>query len=776
MPFVVNEYGTPIEVSDAEAADMVADPTSGLRLESPEQQALRVEQEQYGGLDEQAIAALEAGASGATLGLSDVALSETLGNEYRAERARRERLFPGTTTAGEIAGAVAPLILSGGGSAAATGARVIGMPTRALAGAGRAAESVVGTGLRAAGVTGESIGGRALLRGSQFAASGAIEGAGYEVGRELSEAALAPDGNYDKLGEKLLAAAGRGGKVGFFAGGAIGGVTGAGGALLERGATRLFKGKAADQVLGDISEEAAVRAIDASKKAHRTLVLTGGEKKIGRELLDHDIVRAGRSNEEMLARAERVAEEQGSTIGTLLKAADDAGGRVASGVLFTKIDDLISKRAAKLSRAERNVAKELSDEVGPLREAAEAGTLTHTQLHDYRRILDRQITWSKANKTLLQDDLVKMRGLVEESLEQSAEKAFSAAGREGFRGAYRSAKSAYRAARWASDQLIDNMARGQTNRLIGLLEHMQGVGGAVAGAATGSIGLGAGVGIGAALLGRVIRDKGWGVVATLADQMRRADQRMGQSVRKFLTAKSDVRRVGLAAGESEVAESRADRALKRKPAEKQIDAYRRRMTEITSYNADTVKRQIAPFASTPGIAMAVAGSLARGRDYLLREAPGGMISDDPLVPHLNLPTVDPVDLETFANKLQIVEDPDSILEEMQSGAVRPEHVEALQEVYPERYEDLKEAVRTELLELKEPPSYEQRITLGVLFDLPTDKSLEPAAIFAAQSIYAPPVDDATGTPQPGNQPGPNTDIAKDFMSGSDKIEGMAAAV
>lgn len=168
-------------------------------------------------------AGAEAALSGATLGLSDMAATG-LGADRERMALRREGLGS-AGTALEIAGSLAPLLISGGTAAPAVGARGVGglalrglaAPVRTVEALGAGAEALTARGLMAAGA---APGG--LLRSVvPIGVRGATEGLAYGMGAEISEASL---GGREITAERLMASGGMGALLGGAAGGAFGGL------------------------------------------------------------------------------------------------------------------------------------------------------------------------------------------------------------------------------------------------------------------------------------------------------------------------------------------------------------------------------------------------------------------------------------------------------------------------------------------------------------------------------------------------------------------------
>lgn len=226
----------------------------GLVVETPESRRRR-EYRETAGAGELVKAGAEGLAKGATLGLSDVVLSELGGEEYREQRQLRQDEFSGISTAGEIAGAVAPALVSGGSSLAARAAALTpaGLAARTAATVERGVGALGGRALEG-GVLRTATGGAARL-GAAGATEGAIAGAGFA----LSEAAIEGElGDLGEVAERAWAGAQSGAIFGLVGGAALGGVaagTGAAGRALLRRA-----GYTGDE----LAEQANIQALKAA--------------------------------------------------------------------------------------------------------------------------------------------------------------------------------------------------------------------------------------------------------------------------------------------------------------------------------------------------------------------------------------------------------------------------------------------------------------------------------------------------------------------------------
>lgn len=219
---VVREGNRTGTVSAENAAQALAE---GWRLADDEEHAAATIRREESDLGSQFEGAAEATLAGATFGLS-TQLDAALGDDPERMRARREGLG-GLGTALEIGGALAPALITGGGSLAASGTRA-GVAGRAALATPAGATARLGLGV-------ERGLGAALARAPSLvrttvpvAGRGAVEGFAAGVGQEIDESAL---GDRDLTAERLLYSGGTGALLGAGAGAIIPGLASAGAGL-----------------------------------------------------------------------------------------------------------------------------------------------------------------------------------------------------------------------------------------------------------------------------------------------------------------------------------------------------------------------------------------------------------------------------------------------------------------------------------------------------------------------------------------------------------------
>lgn len=179
---------------------------------------------------------------------------------------------------------------------------------------------------------------------------------------------------------------------------------------------------------------------------------------------------------------------------------------------------------------------------------------------------------------------------------------------------------------------------------------------------------------------------------------------------------------------------------------------------------DTQWLQGAPTARGEAVATAV-----RQIDYLNAALPKGLKAPTPYAQDLPATRAQ---VQGWLVRLRTVENPASLLDDVASGKLSPEAVDAVKTVYPAMFADMQSRVVQKLAKLQaegRAPNVATRTQLGLLLGIPTDPLLMPQSMRAIQSIYPPPASaGAPGAPLPIRR-GPPPNIAKNFQSGSEGI-------
>ncbi len=483
------------------------------------------------------------------LGFGDAALAAVDRREAQRLALVREA-NPGAAFAGEAAGMIAPALLSGGSSLAASGGRGAGVVARGAGAVGAPAAILSeGAGLVGRGAQnlatrlGASEGG-ALASAIRMGTTGAVEGSVYGLGAETSRAMIH---NEPLTAEKLLAAATHGGLMGGALGGGLS-LLGSGGKALissmaaKREAVAVERAAArAEALAAEVSPVPKTGALDrladrmglspeklaayAEEKAAKSLVAGQGSQKmiakfealgeeararVGKFVLETVPEKLGKpvgSRVEMAALAETERKAVGERIGALTKELDATGAKVDR----TKIADRLLAEVEAPMAANR-VYSGAEREVSALRERiASGGEMSFQELHRMRADVDKigaGIADTKVRKELLGD----VRKVLEEELQVQGTAAVAPGAEWAAR--WNAAKGDYQAIKWVADATKKSSVADKANASIGLREMLGAVQGANAGATAGALIAGApGALVGGALFG--------GASAVLNNQIRR---------------------------------------------------------------------------------------------------------------------------------------------------------------------------------------------------------------------------------------------------------------
>lgn len=298
-------------------------------------------EKERGTFGQQALTLGEAALSTATLGGSDF-LGAELSPEWAQATKERREVNPNVTLAGEIVGAVAPALASGGTSLAAKGVQAVGAPIMGLAKLGGLAEHGVVAGAKALGYAGESLAGRAALRGLGGAVAGAVEGGGFEITRGMVQSVL---NDTEYTAEKLTSDIKSGVKWGAIGGGVVGVGSTLIGAAGRKAVDSILQGRTLEQAAKDIADGRHVKSVVGDLGA-----LGERSKQIGEKIVAADIPMTGgkAAQEAVEAQASRSADD----VAAAAKLLDDAG---------IKVPDATATKARKLGDTELATALDVPD-------------------------------------------------------------------------------------------------------------------------------------------------------------------------------------------------------------------------------------------------------------------------------------------------------------------------------------------------------------------------------------------------------------------------------
>jgi hypothetical protein len=783
---LLDEYGSPRVIDESEVGQALA---AGWRAETPEEFQSRLDAERYGSAEQQALGGLESFMRGATFGLSDVVSRHAIdaikgpgAGLADAQAAQgRQRQLGAVGTGLEIAGAVAPALLTGGTGVAGTAARLT--PAGASARLGAMAEQIAGRGVARLGVSPTTVIGRAATTGTRMAAGGGVEGALMGAGQAISEEALS-GGNYDNLAEKMLAGASRGFLSGAAMGGALGSAAGGAAAIGSKVGTKLYK------PLNEFANERAIKAFGAMPGEVKKVLKSGDDRvaELAQEMFRTGILKPGRKADDMIEAAAKHLKKSGEELGAfrtrVYEAIDDsvakaktAGYRGSARPLI----DVTGEARQALRKIEAEVvtpmtgglapaslasrAAKVQAELAPLTARIEAGgEVTMKELVDFRVRLDDILRPPKGKGVMAvlpehADQLNRARGILEETIGDITDRVATKLDPK-MAGKYGALKAQYSKAADINKLAESGAMRDMANRWASPSDYGSGLAlaaGLIGGGAPALASLAKGAAF--SFAHKLMRERGSSVLAVAAYRAARGDKVLSESIKRYLSA-----------GARRAIAVKAVDQPKREPPKAQD--YAKRLQELSRLDPQGMGGIGAAAVEAPNLAAATAGAVVRAKQYLTAEAPTGLTGDDPLQPHLSHPQPNRAELERYARKWEAVDDPIGTVERrLADGTLTREHVEAIKAVYPVTYQEMRQKVFEELADSKERVPYERRVRLGILFDFPADKSMRPDQIARTQALYSvklPNEQAAQGPAQPAQAP---LQLAQSHATPAQAIEG-----
>lgn len=738
---VVNVRNNEGVLGTVPASQLQAAIQQGYELVSPEEAQKEILQREYGGVGGAAVTAGEGLVSGATAGLSDAAAIAIGGDAVREHIEKHRLANPTTSFVSQAIGTVAPLLATGGaaapelaagelgaegltaGRALGAGVRAIGAPIRAIDAAGTVAERA------AAALVGEGSE-NALARVAQKAiatgARGATEGALFGVGQAIGDSAIE---DHELTAEKLFASIGHSALYGLVGGAAFG----AGGEVLGTGAKALARHMS--PALREVAETQAWKSLipagsmkAATREAER---IPGGARGVARQLLDDGIIAAGDSVADIAPRISAARTAAGERVGELLEEATTAGAKISTSKVAQRVErDVLRELETMPNLNKPAIAKVrafLDDMIVSLGDETSL-----TGLRDFRRRVESVTKYDVAADNATNAAMKQLRASLEDELIKTGDEAASKMGRD-WASAYKEAKLRFQrlaVADKAAEQSV--VAQSLSNNSVGLRDTIM-AGSTAAGAiASGHpLGLLASIATGAA--SKVARERGSATVASVMDKLadmsavrqvsERLDSRTTAAVRDFV--KGGATNAAQASNEN-LGDQFSD-AVKRVRA----------ASSNPAQQAAAVDNHLSTIALTaPKVANAFRMAAVRATGYLATKIPPSANKRyDTLQPQLERPRASDAEMASFMRSYRAVDDPESVLKDMQRGKVTSEQIEALRVVYPKLYTQLQSKAIQYISEKKGRLTYQQETQLGIMLGFPTNDSLKPESIRTYQSSF-----------------------------------------
>lgn len=575
--------------------------------------------------------------------------------------------------------------------------------------------------------------------------AGGVTGGALGLNQLLNEHAL---GETDLNGENLIAYVGTGAALN----GLVSGAFGAGSALYKPLKTGV------DATTGQ-ARKLFKREIDPL----RAIAELSNELPAGKINAYDDLVKIGRSVEESTELVQKYANERwkinpiNEDVESMLAKNSRAGSQIKQELAgtyaavdkltpsITNAQEVLGVHANALSKFKqqnldlfdsktaKNTLRSIEQEV--LNRAGRKGTDSATSLWDLAK------TYGKKGKLAFNDPVdgplkaklyAQLYADTRELLVNNIERVTAGTALEGISGKIAKLNQEYRINKVLQDGLS---RRGSTGSFVNFKDAMLTL---ATGAAAGPVGA-AGALLSKKLLDSDVRRR-IVVLGTTKKAIDRFEKRMTGSFDAFFAGKKLSPTVSKAARLALV-NSGLSMDSKRRQASNEQEAFKniRETVAQLSANPDKLATKIAGNlmqvdSIAPNMAASARDTLSRGFQFLASKIPRdprsgtNMFGDDEFEPSS-------LELAQFKRYVQAVENPYSVLDDLNEGTLTREHVEALRAVYPSIYSQLQQKA---LVYVSQRPKldYSRKIQIGVLLDIPVDASLAPSHVAMLQGQFA----------------------------------------
>lgn len=655
--------------------------------------------------------------------------------------------------------------LSGRGTAE-QGARVYGEEAQGrseanpiAAGAGNLAGQLLGGGgvMGAGKAAGGLVAGRVLSAGVGAATEGAIWG-----GSQATEDAYIQDAPL--TAGKMLASMGLGAFIGGGIGlsaGAIGQRLAGSGSVADDVAGKLA-GKADDvaetaveggqgkvsKYLTEVRDESIFKAVTDARpsdvvKLQKKYGLTQNAVKEVADVLRTYEDDAGNKLFQTLGTAEDYApklrqavEETGAKIGAIREKVDKLTKPEISSVLDRVDSDIVAPLEASNDITANAMAERIGKEMANFREGGKAANASYAQLEEFRQGLGPRAYEAKAGGEFrFSTQLKKLERTLDSELDKTAKSVLS--GEELTQ--YMDLQKTNRGLRNARDISELRGKPGVGLRTFGMSDNQAGQAGAVMGAVMGGGVGGIAAGVAGMVGNKLLRTYGRGVVASVADRLaKRLDGKVAAKVDGFFQnaiPSQAIERIGSAvSGVPKAASGVTRRAAVAAGlhafmnGEKSLPAaYEKRVAEVRQANdnfgqgvREAVATKLGDMPSTaPKLTMAITNGATRALNYLATQIPAAAEKPSPLQPGKKLP-VSEYEMAKFARIYAAVDNPLTVLDDLERGKVTFEQVDAIKAAWPEVYDDIRKHVMERIItqDVKgKPLPYSAKAQLDIFLSL-----------------------------------------------------------
>lgn len=725
---------------------------SGLRFARPEEVEERRLQKEYGeGLGASAKSLGEGVARGLSFGLSDIVLQDLdiVSKEALKERKDRNKAL---SIGGEVLGSVAPILLSAGTGAAAKGASLA--PSALLSKAGTRLEKEL-----AKKIIKEGAAKKILPKVAAEAAEGSI----YGLANLTSEAAL---GNKELTADNVVANMGMGALLGGGLAASLGIGKMAGGKAISGAQSVIAKMPEPVKSLKELEDLFTIKATGAMKpqiKQIESMRIAGGDKgKVADILRQRGIIGKGAPN---FGATKKVAADELKKVGQEL---DEVINRLDQGAKkngietdFNEVWEKVNERVLRPLKGsefgnEQRLGERLTKDFEGFAEKWQGQKIPLKDLINYRRRI-RKMAW-KGKSKITQDTygqyLDDIGGVLKEAEEEFADRIASQLDIDN---AYKNAKENWQVIDWANKALGNKVDSETANLYLSLTDRMAGIGGGTAAAlAQGAINPAAiAMAAGSSLFNRTIRTRGAALASNILNKVNnlqllqkvnsKIDSQIANSAKKFFESTPRV-----STPTSVPIFMNTDFLEGRKKNYKSMqESFLAKKEEITNLaqNPETALEKIAQSTekleeSAPEIVRSIQERQGKALRILFEKMPRKPGEPNAILDEEYIPPDS--EISKWARYYSAVTNPLSVIEDLQEGIATKEGVEVLRDVYPSLYEKTLSEFMSSMAENKNKISYDKKMQLSILFEIPFTNYANPNFVGFLQKISSSPISSPPG--------------------------------
>lgn len=682
---------------------------------------------------------------GLSFGASDVIAVETGLSTPEALREIDERNKELSIT-GEIGGTILPALFTGGSSLAAKGVTKAGGMVLAAEASRKAVEKAASQAIKNVLKTKgkERIYKQILEKSLPKAAGLATEGTFYSTGKLASEAAL---GREDFNAENIAATVGQVAIIG----GTFAGLLGTAEVL----APVIKNGKVVDLAKKKIDDSVSVDKATwglVGKRKSRLDKLQAKRPQVyenGKFVIKRSNIKATDSLDAVENKINEFKNNTVNKLNTIYKRADDFQLKNPDTITDAKafyseiVDDLeenFIKRYKDVPEVNVNQIKKTVKEYKKLLGSDDVENFTVGKLWERQKTLDNTLK-SMYNKlsaapTKLEESISSTRNLINQKIKSKLSEIADNTGDDLLRD-FDQVNLDYSTAVELLDDLGKKITKSESQSMLGFRDNLILTGGILAGDPL----LGAGIAGVRKFLESDLRKK-----LTILSGIEKANQK---SVSKIESAVSNFINKSKA-----VAKPASMRILtnysfssEKKPKnETKKESFTRLSNEIIDLSSrpekmvDTLSNKFERITSVaPNTSQYLMLNAIKAINFLRSKLPVGM-EDPRTLSALKTSKYEPssIELAKFERYLEAIENPLSALEDLEQNALTREKVEAIKAVYPALYAKIQEVTLDKISKNPEKITYQKRLQLGVLLDIPADVSLLPENIAALQASHLDP--------------------------------------